>query len=320
MFFPAAGLEVAPWVPPLFAFLIAFFTSGAGVSGAFLLLPFQMSVLGFTTPAVTATNHLYNVLSIPSGVYRYVREGRMLWPLACVVIAGTVPGVLVGAIIRVRWLPDPRHFKLFAAAVLSYIGIRMLRALLSGSPTATAQDASERRFREYAYRHRKRMVAAAAKGAGLLPAVRMVRFTLRSIDYEFHGERFVIPVFGVFLLSLLVGIAGGIYGIGGGSILAPFFVSFLHLPVYTVAGAALMGTCVTSLSAVVFYLAIAPFYPEMSVAPAWSLGFLFALGGMAGMYLGARCQKYIPAKAIKWALSLIVLLTAGKYVASYFGA
>lgn len=320
MFFPGAGIEVDPWVPPAFAFLIAFFTSGAGVSGAFLLLPFQMSVLGFTTPAVTSTSHLYNVLSIPSGVYRYVREGRMLWPLALVVIAGTVPGVLVGAIIRVRWLPDPRHFKLFAAVVLSYIGIRMLRGLLSGNPTAAAQDASERRFRKLVHRRRKHMAAATGIGAAALPAVRIVRFTLRRIDYDFHGERFVVPVVGVFLLGLLVGIAGGIYGIGGGSILVPFFVSFLHLPVYTVAGAALMGTCVTSLSAVVFYLAIAPFYPEMSIEPAWSLGLLFALGGMAGMYLGARSQKYIPAKAIKWALSLIVLFTAGKYVASYFGA
>jgi len=32
----------------------------AGISGAFLLLPFQMSVLGFSTPSVSATNFLYN--------------------------------------------------------------------------------------------------------------------------------------------------------------------------------------------------------------------------------------------------------------------
>jgi len=45
-----------------------------------------------------------------------------------------------------------------------------------------------------------------------------------------------------------VGIVGGVYGIGGGSIIAPFFVSFCGLPVYTVAGAALMGTFVTSIA------------------------------------------------------------------------
>jgi uncharacterized membrane protein YfcA len=34
---------VQPWIPPLVAFVISFFTSMGGVSGAFLLLPFQMS-------------------------------------------------------------------------------------------------------------------------------------------------------------------------------------------------------------------------------------------------------------------------------------
>ena len=53
MHFPVSGVEVSPLVPPLVAFAISFFTSTGGVSGAFLLLPFQMSVLGFTSPAVS---------------------------------------------------------------------------------------------------------------------------------------------------------------------------------------------------------------------------------------------------------------------------
>jgi hypothetical protein len=46
MLFQTAGIEVAPWIPPLVAFVVTFFTSMGGVSGAFLLLPFQMSFLG----------------------------------------------------------------------------------------------------------------------------------------------------------------------------------------------------------------------------------------------------------------------------------
>ena len=34
-----------------------------GISGAVLLLPFQVSVLGTPSPAVTPTNLLYNVVS-----------------------------------------------------------------------------------------------------------------------------------------------------------------------------------------------------------------------------------------------------------------
>ena len=35
-------------------------------------------------------------------------------------------------------------------------------------------------------------------------------------------------------------------------------------------------------------------------APDWRLGLLLGLGGMAGMYLGARCQKHVPATALKY--------------------
>ena len=319
MFFSTAGVEVAPWIPPLVAFAISFFTSMGGVSGAFLLLPFQMSFLGYTNPSVSATNQLYNVVAIPSGVYRYCKEGRMVWPLTLVVAAGTVPGVLIGAIVRVTYLPDPGSFKLFAAGVLLYIGIRMVQDLLKKKPADSNKAESERRFHEMVSRYRSKTAGHEMPDNAPLPAVKVTCFNLKRLVYTFYGETFDISFWRIFSLSSIVGIAGGIYGIGGGAIIAPFLITFFGLPVYTVAGAALMGTFVTSVAGVAFYQAIAPFYPNMSVAPDWLLGVLFGLGGMAGMYLGARCQKFVPAKAIKWMLACIVVFTALKYVAAFFG-
>src|SRR5512143_2534645 len=111
MYFPVSGVEVSPLIPLVVSFIVSFFTSMGGISGAFLLLPFQMSVLGFTSPAVSSTNLVFNIVAIPSGVYRYIREGRMAWPLAWIVIAGTLPGVFIGYYLRVLYLPDPRTFK-----------------------------------------------------------------------------------------------------------------------------------------------------------------------------------------------------------------
>lgn len=150
-------------------------------------------------------------------------------------------------------------------------------------------------------------------------ATTVTHFNLRRLGYTFYDESFDVSFWGIFTLSLLVGIVGGIYGIGGGAIIAPFFVTFFRLPVYTVAGAALMGTFVTSVAGVAFYQAIAPLYPHLSVAPDWLLGALFGVGGMAGMYLGARCQKFVPARAIKWMLAGIIIVTALKYIAAFFG-
>jgi len=317
--FHVAGIEVELWIPPLVAFVISFFTSMGGVSGAFLLLPFQMSFLGYTNPSVSATNQLFNIVAIPSGVYRYWREGRMVWPLTWIVIAGTLPGVFIGAIVRVAYLPDPRHFKLFAAAVLLYIGIRMVRDLLRNSSANTAKGDSERKFQELIRRHRAMGSNREATAGNQLPAVTITHFNFKRMGYTFYDQAFDVSFWGVFALSFIVGIVGGIYGIGGGAIIAPFFVTFFGLPIYTVAGAALMGTFITSIAGVVFYQVIAPLFPDRSVAPDWLLGVLFGTGGMVGMYLGARCQKFVPAKAIKWMLSGIITFTAVKYIASFFG-
>ena len=316
MHFAVAGIDVPVWIPPLVAFAVSFATSMGGVSGAFLLLPFQVSVLGYTAPSVSATNQVFNIVAIPSGVWRYMREGRMVWPLTWVVIIGTLPGVLIGAVMRVAWLPDPGHFKLFAAAVLGYIGLRMVMdqiARMRGKTKGLTKAQAEERFQALVQEHRKRAGAVGEK----LPGTRMLRFDARRIGYEFYGEQYECSTPGIFALSFIVGIVGGVYGIGGGSIIAPFFVSVFGLPVYTVAGAALMGTFVTSVAGVAFYQAIAPFWPGMSVAPDWLLGALFGVGGMVGMYLGARCQKFIPARYIRWMLAIIILATAAKYVVGY---
>jgi len=38
---------------------------------------------------------------------------------------------------------------------------------------------------------------------------------------------------------------------------------------------------------------------------------------MYGMYLGAKCQKYVPAKVIKWMLAGLIVFLAGSYVLDF---
>jgi len=121
----------------------------------------------------------------------------------------------------------------------------------------------------------------------------------------------------MFLLAFVVGIIGGTYGIGGGAIIAPFCVAVFHLPVYTVAGAALLGTFITSVAGVFFYSVI-PVTTGMVVSPDWLLGILFGAGGFAGMYCGARLQKFVPQKYLKLILGILITFLAGSYILQYF--
>ena len=208
MYFPTAGVEVSIWVPPLVAFVISFFTSMGGVSGAFLLLPFQMSFLGYTNPSVSATNQLFNIVAIPSGVYRYCREGRMVWPLTWVVVAGTLPGVFIGAFVRIAYLPDPKAFKFFAGGVLLWIGGKMALELLKKKGD-TGKAVAEKQFQERVRHYEKTETEGSIKDQPSLPAVKVTHFNLQRLGYTFYGEQFDVPFWGICGLSLIVGVVGG---------------------------------------------------------------------------------------------------------------
>ncbi|MBU8935019.1 MAG: sulfite exporter TauE/SafE family protein [candidate division Zixibacteria bacterium] len=312
---PISGVETYWWLPSLVAFLISCMTVTAGISGAFLLLPFQMSVLGYTAPGVSSTNLFYNIVSIPSGVYRYSREKRMIWPLAWAIVIGIVPGMFLGALIRVHWLPDPVHFKPFAGLVLGVIGIRLLLDVIKGSRVKVASSGGNNSLKG-----QTRASAAHENDKGSTEATD-VRFILSKISYRFRGESFSVNTPGLILLSLVVGIAGGAYGIGGGAVVAPFLVAMIGLPIYTIAGATLFSTLVGSIGGVVSYYAISLASTGASgpASPDWLLGGLLGVGGMAGMYVGARLQRYLPARLIKSVLTVCLLAIATKYIAVLFG-
>jgi uncharacterized membrane protein YfcA len=296
--FPVSGVDCPPWVPPLAAFAVSSLTASVGVSGAFLLLPFQVSVLGFASPAVSPTNLIFNIVATPGGVYRYIREGRMAWPLAWAIIAGTLPGMFLGTVIRIRFLPDPRSFKVFAGCVLLYLGVRLLRQVVHAADKALEQP-----------------LACAASGS----TVEMKSVSIRRVEYEFRQELFSFKPGTLLLLGLAVGLVGGIYGIGGGALIAPFLATVLGLPLYTTAGACLFATWATSIAGVAFFelSGFTSLGGGVAASPDWALGALFGIGGLAGAYLGARLQRFLPERRIRLVLGLLVLALALGYVGQF---
>ena len=220
------------------AFAIAVLATPAGISGAVLLLPFQVSVLGTPSPAVTPTNLLYNVVATPGALYGYWRQGQAGGRLALVLIAGTLPGVIAGSVIRVELLPGARVFDFVVAAVLLPLGIWLALTV----PTRADEQARPAR---------------------------------------------AVPLLMLVLLAAVVGCIGGIYGIGGGSILAPV----------------LIGTG----------------RPPREVAPDWPTGIALGLGGLAGAYTGARIQRHLPDTAIRRVLGVLVLAIGVRYLWSGLG-
>jgi uncharacterized protein len=245
------------------AYLVAVLTAPAGVSGAVLLLPFQVGVLGTPSPAVTPTNLLYNVVATPGALYRYWRQQQTGGYLALLLIAGTLPGVVAGSVIRVELLPGPRVFELVVATVLLPLGLVLT---LTRAPAARTG----------------------------------------------HRPARVIPAPALVLLAAAVGCAGGIYGIGGGSILAPILIGTGRSPAQA-APAALASTFVTSVAGVVTFTVLS-LRVHGAVAPAWPTGVALGIGGLAGAYTGARIQPRLPETLIRRLLGVLVIAVGARYL------
>jgi uncharacterized membrane protein YfcA len=296
--FPVSGVEIQFWIPIAVAFAISTFTSMGGVTGAFLILPFQVSVLGFTGPAVSATNMVFNVLAIPLGVYNLIREKRMIWPLFSALAMGTIPGTIIGVIIRINFLPDPKLFKIFVGFVLGYMAYRLIMGIIPGGSRNKAQRKTT---------------------AGDF-IVENAGFTFRRIEFTFNKQDYSIITLPLMIFAFFVGMIGGIYGIGGGSIIAPVLIVRYKIPVYVVAGAALLVTFISSVIGVIAYTVIAPLYSgaEFAISPDWLLGLFFGIGGFLGIYLGSRIQRFVPDIYIKLILALGVTFLSIKYISGLF--
>jgi len=278
---------------PVTAFVIGFVCSQAGVSGAFLLIPFQLSVLGFTSPSVNATNFLYNIIAIPSGVYRFWKERRMIWILALIIIAGYIPGIFIGSLVRVNYLIDPKAFKLFIGLVLLYIGGRLFWSAVRPEKGVRMLDERIKEFGE-------------VRGI-----VRVEKISFKTVYFDFWDEKHSFPPLPAFFVSFGIGIVGGAYGVGGGALMSPLLVAFFHLPIHTIAGANLLGTFVASILGVWSFTALG--YP-----PNLKVGLLLGIGGLSGIYAGARFQKHVQEVKIRLVLSILIILLAAKYVMQFW--
>jgi hypothetical protein len=117
-------------------------------------------------------------------------------------------------------------------------------------------------------------------------------------------------------LGFFAGLVGGIYGIGGGSLLAPILAASGYL-LTEVAPAALLSTFVTSCVGAATYAVVALTGRE-GAGPHWLLGIACGLGGLAGGYLGASLQPRLPQRLLRLVLGVLAIALAIAYLIEAF--
>ena len=148
----------------------------------------------------------------------------------------------------------------------------------------------------------------------LLPLGAWLSLTRPVSETTTAGPGRAIPVPVLIVVSAVVGCVGGIYGIGGGSILAAILIG-TGRPAPEVAPAALASTFVTSVTDVVTFTILA-IHQHGPAAPDWPTGIALGAGGLAGAYLGARIQSRLPETVIRRLVGILVAAIAVRYLCS----
>lgn len=118
-------------------------------------------------------------------------------------------------------------------------------------------------------------------------------------------RHFELPTSVLVFIAAVIGCVGGIYGIGGGAILAPILIGSGRPPA-EVAPATLASTFVTSVAGVATFLVLSTHH-HGSIAPEWGVGIALGIGGLLGGYTGARLQPHLPESTIRRLLGVLEL-------------
>lgn len=313
MYFPAAGIELNPLIPIVVGAFFGLVFGQVGLSGAFLILPFMVSALGFTSLSVRPTNLLINLIAPLGGVYGYFKEKRLSGLLAFSACVGGVPGSLLGAWIGLRFLKDPELFKVAVGLLL----IGMASRLFYETTDRYLSTRKKQQELKWKFEARVKAIRAnidSAREAGITSTIISPwMVTIRFWDEDFSYNPALVALVGFF--SAIFGV---MTGMGAAFILVPIMTSLLGLPIYVVAGASLIYVYVTSLAGVISFFIMSPHFAEVgSVSPDLGLGALFGLGGFLGVYLSARMQKYLPENTLRYILGSAVFIWGSLYVSGY---
>ena len=264
--FPDLAIAAPPWYASL-AIGVGIGTIGTliGAGGGFLLMPVLVMAYPHTPPAVLAAISLAVVFAnAGSGSFAYARMGRIDYKAGLWFAAAGIPGSIAGAIVT-SWL-DRRLFDPLLGGMLVLVA-----SLLMLRPTPPAR---------------------ASSGAG--------HRTLVESDGTVHRYD---PRLGLgMLLSVFVGFASSLLGIGGGILHVPLMVFALGFPVHVATATSHFVLAIVALTGTATHAV------DGTLRPGLAFALPLAAGVLAGAPLGARLSGRLSGPWIMRGLAIALAL------------
>lgn len=288
-----------------------------GIGGGTILVPtFKLGYL-MDSIACTATSLFTIIPTSVSGAISHLRNKT------CVPALGLAAG-LGGAVTSPLgvWLASRSEgwmIMLAAAVIIAYSAYTMLRkAFKLPAPEKGAFRANVR-----AARARRAERRAAASRGGVTRGAAAASSPAGSACATASGEPASAPeaqrpvsmsakqlACGA-LIGLVAGLASGYVGVGGGFLMVPLMLQFIHTPMRLTSGTSLIAVMILAVPGVVYQA----FLGNVN----WVVGIAVAVGSIPGAALGAKLVSWVPERTLRFIFGGLLFVAAVLLVVNQTG-
>ena len=285
IYLPIAEMPVNVFVILGIGAAVGFVSGMFGVGGGFLMTPMLIFV-GIPPAVVVATEASQIAASSLTGVITYWRKKAVDFKLGGVLVAGGLVGTQLGV-----WFFNAMRAAghLDSVIVISYVvllgGIGLLMLVESIRAVLAAQSGratSRRRAGTHAWYE------------GLPGKMR------------FHRSGLYISVIPLLALSLAIGFAGAVLGIGGGFIMVPALIYGFRVPTHVVVGTSLFQIVCSMIAATILH-ATTNYSVDVILA------MVLIVGGVFGAQFGARAGANLRGEYFRLLLALMIFGVAMRF-------
>ena len=292
--FPIADVRVPLWHIFWMGLWTGYIMALVGEASGILALPYSMSVLQFTNPAVSPTTQIITFLNPIGALLGFHRNGQWNFDFAKWVCVGGVIGGLIGPYLRVTVFVNTRPFQFLMGLALATVGVYMLHSIVSIKKIPTHQKFLNKGLR-----------------------IKTISLSRGTLIIGYGEDSWKLSTVFLFLIGAGVGVISSALGVGGGFLLVPIFVTYFRIPIFVVVAATIPYVIVLSAIGLFSYSFLLPKIGLSAINPEWSWGFIAGAGGVLGSWIASKTQHSVPEHFLKFILGSITLSAGFFYIANY---
>jgi uncharacterized membrane protein YfcA len=261
---------------PLLGVLIGIVAAMIGIGGGVFIVPLLtlLPLYGFSTTQAVGTSLAAIVFTSLASTANYSRRKRIDYKTGLILAAVTIPGAWVGAYLTL--ITEERLLGLIFGFFLIFVALRMIFKLNFFSLQRSSARTGVR---------------------------------CRIVDSEGSVFEYDADIWLGFVLSFFGGLASGLLGIGGGSVLVPIMTLVMCIPIHVTVATSMFIMVFTSISGVIQHF--------LSGNVRFEYALLLASGTVFGAQIGAYISKRVSSGNLRRIFGVILVFISVRMILKF---